>query len=212
MPSPWMSSDTTPSPLRQQPSAETTGRVRIPNADGVRLVPSSSTRGLAFSRAHYPAAAFVRYRPSCSRPSVPTGWPLWRPSRSVVDEALDTRDQIASRRSGSCSVGSNRKPRARPGAGSWLSLLVRPRSEGDVDEGGRSPTRARARCACRSRGSGRQQAHGRLPQSRQSRSADRSLRTPGVASEATGCASGEKRVAGGGRTDTCLRAGAGIRC
>jgi hypothetical protein len=57
-----MSSDTTPSPLRQPPSAETTGPVRIPNAGGVRLVPSSSTRGLAFSRAHHPAAAFVRKR------------------------------------------------------------------------------------------------------------------------------------------------------
>jgi hypothetical protein len=150
MPSPRMSSDTTPSPLRQQPSAETTGPVQIPNAGGVRLVPSSSTRGLAFSRAHYPAAAFVRYRSSCSRPSVPTGWPLWRPSRSVVDEALDTRDQIASRRSGPCSVGSNRKPRARPGAGSWLSLLVQTESEVGVVEGGCAPTRARARCTCRS--------------------------------------------------------------
>ena len=58
--------------------------------------------------------------------------------------------------------------------------IVRTRSEVDIDEGGRSPTRARARCACRSRGSGRQQAHGRLPQSRQTRSAERPLMTPGL--------------------------------
>ena len=60
MPSPGMSSDTTPSSLRQQLSAETTGPLRIPNAGGVRLVPSSSTRGLAFARADHFAAAFVR--------------------------------------------------------------------------------------------------------------------------------------------------------
>ena len=36
--------------------------LRIPNTGGVRLVPSSSTRGLAFSRADHLAAAGVRYR------------------------------------------------------------------------------------------------------------------------------------------------------
>ena len=44
-------------------------------------------------------------------------------------------------------------------------------SEVGVDEGGCSPTRARARCACRSSRSGREQAHRRLPQSRQRRAA-----------------------------------------
>jgi len=63
-------------------------------------------------------------------------------------------------------------------AGTPLLRFVRTRSEVDVDEGRRSPTRATARCACRSRGSGRQQAHGRLPQSRQSGSAARSPTTP----------------------------------
>ena len=60
MPSPGMSSDTTPPPLRQQLSAESTGPLRIPNAGGVRLVPSSSTRVLAFSRADNLTAASVR--------------------------------------------------------------------------------------------------------------------------------------------------------
>ena len=47
MPSPGMSSDTMPSPLRRQLSEETTGPLRIPNAGGVRLVPSPSSRGFA---------------------------------------------------------------------------------------------------------------------------------------------------------------------
>jgi hypothetical protein len=73
--------------------------------------------------------------------------------------------------------GKSARPRS-PSRRSLL-LLVRTRSEVDVDEGGRSPTRARARCACGSRGSGWQQAHRRLPQSRQRRAA-------GVADHDTG--------------------------
>jgi len=59
-----------------------------------------------------------------------------------------------------------------------LLRFVRTGSGVGVDEGGCSPTRARARCACRSRGSGRQQAHRRLPQSRQRRAAAWPLTTP----------------------------------
>ena len=57
-----------------------------------------------------------------------------------------------------------------------LPRLVRSGSEAGVDEGGCSATRAVARCACRSGplGSGRQRAHRRLPQPRQSRAVGRS--------------------------------------
>ena len=55
----------------------------------------------------------------------------------------------------------------RPGA----SRLVRTGSEVGVDEGGCSPTRARARCACRPSRISRQQTHRCLPQSRQRRAA-----------------------------------------
>ena len=68
-----------------------------------------------------------------------------------------------------------RRERLRPkrgrNSGIHRTASVRTGSEVGVDEGGCSPTRARARCACRSSRSGRQQAHRRLPQSRQRRAA-----------------------------------------
>src|ERR1035438_1479208 len=54
---------------------------------------------------------------------LPTAWLLWSPSRSAVDDLPDTRSNLEPE-VGSCSVGSNRKRRAHPAAGSWLSLVV----------------------------------------------------------------------------------------
>ena len=87
-----VSSDTTPSPLRQQLSAETTGPLRIPNAGGVRLVPSSSTRGLAVSRADHLAAALS----GCSS----VRQPRWPSVRGRFDEPAAAQSRSLSRGEG----------------------------------------------------------------------------------------------------------------
>jgi hypothetical protein len=72
---------------------------------------------------------FVRYRSSPSGQSASTAWLLWWPSRSVVDDPPDTRDQTVSQRSAPAPSARTGRGGGRPVDGSWLSLVVRSASQ-----------------------------------------------------------------------------------
>ena len=89
-----------------------------------------------------------------------------------------------------------------------LPAVVRFGSEVGLDEGGRSPTRARVRCACRSSRIRPAASTPATPSSRQRRSADRSLTTPGGPASRPVAQNGEERVRVRRRSETCSAASA----
>jgi hypothetical protein len=102
----------------------------------------------------------------------------WRSRRTAVSSSGPVEQPPTSRCICSTAATTDARaiPAARPSparavvlarANAALSELVRTGSEVGVEEGGCSPTRARASVLPGRRGSGRQQAHRRLPQSRQ---------------------------------------------
>jgi hypothetical protein len=106
----------------------------------------------------------------------------WRSRRTAVSSSGPVEQPPTSRCICSTAATTDARaiPAARPSparavvlarANAALSELVRTGSEVGVEEGGCSPTRARASVLAGRRGSGRQQAHRRLPQSRQRRAA-----------------------------------------
>jgi hypothetical protein len=92
-----------------------------------------------------------------------------------------------------------------------LSLLVQTGSEVGADEGGCSPMRARARCAC-----GMSRIRPAVSPPATPAIAAKQVRGTaaddvGVADEATGCASGESRVSCLVRGEPCIHIRTGIR-
>ena len=128
---------------------------RLPLRQGLHKLGTSTQADYWCGRSSTATSSDVTRRPP-SRRSRSTTWRLLAGTRLTLAAAWDEREQ----------------PRRRLAVADARHLVfVRTGSEVSIDEGGCSSTRARARCACRSSRPGRQQAHRRLPQSRQRRAA-----------------------------------------